>query len=102
MIPAKQSDSGKREMRYYSSEAKAREDIKNFKDEKREHGRSGVTSEERHWINVAKNELSDLSILPEVIRHWKRTGEKLNQIEVNEAVKEFTDLAQKDYPNHRI
>ncbi len=101
MIPAKLSGTGNRQTRYYSSEAKAREDIKSFKEEKREHGRSGVTSEERHWINVAKNELGDLSVLPEIIRHWKRTGEKLNQIEVKEAVKEFTTLAEKDYPNHR-
>jgi site-specific recombinase XerD len=101
MIPAKLSDTGIREMRYYSSEAKAREDIKGFKQEKREHGRSGVTSEERHWINVARNELGDLSILPEVIRHWKRTGEKLNQIEIKDAVKEFLDSAEKDYPNRR-
>lgn len=101
MIPEKLSDTGKREMRYYSSEAKAREDIKNFKGERREHGRSGVTSEERHWINVARNELGDLSILPEIIRHWKRTGEKLNQIEIKDAVKEFLDSAEKDYPNRR-
>jgi len=101
MIPEKLSDTGKREMRYYSSEAKAREDIKNFKEEKREHGRSGVTSQERHWINVARNELGDLSILPEIIRHWKRTGEKLQPIKTSDAVTEFTEAVKRDYANPR-
>jgi site-specific recombinase XerD len=35
------------------------------------------------------------------LRHWKRTGEKLNQTDVKDAVKDFLDAAEKDYPNRR-
>ena len=101
MIPAKLSDTGKRQIRYYSSQDKARQDIKGFKDERREHGRSGVTAEERHYINVARTELGDLSQLPEVIRFWKRNGAGLVTTDTATAVKEFTTAARKDYANAR-
>jgi len=101
-IPAKLSDSGKREAKYYATKKSAAQAIADFKQEKREHGKQAVTSDEPMIVGLLRKELGgDLSILPEILRHWKRTGEKLNQIEVKEAVKEFTDLAEKDYPNHR-
>jgi site-specific recombinase XerD len=101
MIPAKLSDTGKRQIRYYSSEDKARQDIRGFKDERREHGRSGVTAEDRHYINVARTELGDLSQLPEVIRFWKRNGARLVTTATTAAVEEFTTAARKDYVNAR-
>ena len=100
-IPSKLSETGKRQIRYYSSEAKARDDIKSFKSEKMEHGRSGVTAEERRWIGFLRESIGDLERLPSIVEHWKRTGERLNQIDVKDAVKEFLDSAEKDYPNHR-
>jgi hypothetical protein len=39
-------------------------------------GQIAVSSEDRHWINVARTELGDLSILPKVIAHWKKTGDE--------------------------
>jgi integrase len=101
MIPAKLSDTGKRQTRYYASDAKAREDIKGFKEEKREHGRSGVTAEQREWITFAQKELGDLSQLPEVIRFWKRNGARLEPIETTKAVKTFTEAVRRDYGNAR-
>jgi hypothetical protein len=101
MIPAKLSESRKREIRYYSSEAKAREDIKSFKEEKREHGRSGVTSEQREWIAFAQTELGDLSQLPEVIRFWKRNGSRLEPVSTTEAVKIFSEAVRREYANAR-
>jgi hypothetical protein len=100
-IPAKQSDSGRREMRYFDSKQKALDFIAEFKNEKTEHGKQAVTSEERHWINVARTELGELSILPEVIRHWKRTGAVLNPIGVQDACQRFLDDRKEEYPNKR-
>lgn len=100
-IPRKLSESEKREAKYFPSKAQATKFVAGFQTERREHGRSGVTAEQREWINFAQNELGNLSLLPEVIRHWKRTGEKLDQIQVQDAVKEFVGIAEKDYPNHR-
>jgi hypothetical protein len=40
-------------------------------------------------------------LLPEVIRHWKRTGERLDKIQVADAVTEFLKTAERDFPNHR-
>jgi integrase len=101
-IPAKLSDSGKREAKYYATKKAASDAIADFKEEKREHGKQAVSSDDRVIVGLLRKELGgDLSILPEILRHWKRTGEKLNQIEVKDAIQEFTDSAEKDYPNHR-
>jgi integrase len=81
--------------------AQATKFVAEFRTEHREHGRSGVTAQQREWINYAQNELGNLALLPEVIRHWKRTGERLNQIQVTDAVTEFLKSAEKEFPNHR-
>ena len=101
-IPARLSPTGKRQRKFFSSRDKAREFVGDRKDEHIEHGRQAVTSDERIVIGLLRKELGgDLSIVPEIIRHWKRTGERLNQIQVKDAIKEFLDSAEKDYPNHR-
>jgi hypothetical protein len=73
-IPRKLSASGKREAKYFPSKAQATKFVGEFHSERREHGKSGVTSEQREWIRFAERELGKLSLLPEVIAHWRKTG----------------------------
>jgi integrase len=102
-VPARMSDSGKRESRYFDTKEKASKFITDFKEEKIEHGKQAVTSDDRATVAILRRELgSDYqTLLPDILRHWKLTGEKLNQIEVKDAVKEFLNSAAKDYPNRR-
>jgi integrase len=100
-FPAKYGKDGKREMRYYKTRDDALDGIKDVTKERIEHGKSGVTAKQREWINFAEKQLGDLSLLPEVIRHWQRTGERLNQIGAPEAVAEFLESAERDYQNRR-
>jgi len=73
-VPAKLSPTGKRQRKLFPTRDKAREFAGDKKGEHNELGRSGVTAEQREWINYAENELGELTLLPDVIRHWKRTG----------------------------
>jgi site-specific recombinase XerD len=43
----------------------------------------------------------DFSLVPEILRHWHRTGEHLSKIELGEAVDEFLAYAEKEFPNKR-
>jgi hypothetical protein len=88
-VPPRLSDSGKWEIKYFSSAAKARAEIKIIQTEKPEHGRQKVTAEERHWINVARTELGSLDKLRDVLDHYRRTGAGVNPLSVTEAVKRF-------------
>jgi hypothetical protein len=60
-----------------------------------------LPAEQREWIAYAQNELGDLSLLPRLIQHWRRTGEQLTPIAAQDAVKAFTNASQADYPNAR-
>lgn len=100
-VPARLSSTRRREYKYFETKDKASQFITSFKNEQAEHGKSAITSEQRQWINFAENELGDLSLLPEVIRHWKRTGETLEPIATKEAVKTFTATVKPNYPNKR-
>jgi integrase len=100
-IPVKLSKSGKRESRYFPSKSRAAKFVAEFKTESREHGRSGVSGKEREWIAYARNELGNLDLLPEVIRHWKRTGERLSPILTAEAAKVYSKSAESEYENRR-
>jgi len=73
-IPVKLSTDGKREARYFPSKSQATKFVAEFQAERREHGRSGVTAKQREWITFAENALGDISLLPEVIAHWRKTG----------------------------
>jgi integrase len=101
-IPAKLSETGKQQMKYFGTRDAASAFASDFKAEKLEHGNQAVTSEERLIVGMLRKELGgDLSLVPEILRHWKRTGEKLNQTSVEAAVKEFLDSADRDFSNHR-
>ena len=82
-VPRKLTESGKRrEAKYFTSKTQAAKFIAEFKAERREHGKSGITADQREWISFAQKELGSLELLPEVIRHWKLTGAKLDQTDV--------------------
>jgi hypothetical protein len=53
-------------------------DIKSFKSEKLVHGRTGVTAEESRWIGFLRESIGNLERLPAIVKHWRRTGERLN------------------------
>jgi hypothetical protein len=67
-------DKLKRETHYFDSKEAGAAFIAEFKTDREEHGKQAVTSEERRWIGFAKAKLGSLDILPEVLRHWERTG----------------------------
>jgi len=83
-------DKVKRETHYFDSKEDGEAYIAEFKTEREEHGKQVVTSEERRWIGYAKSQLDSLEILPEVIRHWQRTGPgAISPISVEKAVETF-------------
>ncbi len=100
VVPIKLSSTGKRQDKYFDSQKAAEQFIADTLSERTEHGKQAVTAEERQWINFARLELGDLSKLPAVIQHWKRTGsESITGIPVKDAVKEF--IASRDRVGRR-
>jgi integrase len=86
----------KREARYFPTKTAGESFISEFKQDKAEHGQQSVTSEERQWIGFARTQLGSLEILPEVIRHWKRTGSgAITPTLVLDAVKAFKTVQLK-------
>ncbi len=68
------ADKLKRKARYFPTKTAGEAFISEFKQDKAEHGKQAVTSDERQWIGFARAQLGSLEILPDVIQHWKRTG----------------------------
>jgi hypothetical protein len=89
VVPARWSDTGKQQDRYFATKAKAEEFIADTLDERAEHGKQAVSGEERHWIQVVKHELGDLAKLREVLDHWRKTGAGVKPILVRDAVERF-------------
>jgi hypothetical protein len=60
---------------------------------------ASVSAEERAVIVALRKELGgNLDLVPEILRHWKRTGEKLNQTDVKDAVKDFSRRRREGLP----
>lgn len=98
-IPPRLSDTARWQIKYFSSEAKARESVKVIQTEKTEHGRQAVTAEERHWINVVRNELGSVDKLRQVLDHWHKTGAGVVPISAREATAEFLEWRKADKLN---
>jgi len=96
-IPRKMSPTGKRKARYFPSRNQALKFISDFKAEHLEHGRSGISAEDRETINFLRSQIGDLKLVPEIVRHWKLTGAQLEQIEASEAVKTYFDAVAPSY-----
>jgi hypothetical protein len=88
-VPAKFSDTGRRRDRYFDTKKSAEQFISEILGEVEEHGRQAVSSEERHWIQVAKTDLGSLDRLREVLEHWSRTGKGVKPISAYDAAEAF-------------
>lgn len=91
-VPAKESPTGKRLAKYFkykTGEHGAEQFIKDHEAQRREHGNSTVTAEERHWINIARAKLGNLAKLGEVLEHWRKTGANINSISARDGVEDF-------------
>jgi hypothetical protein len=88
-IPAKFSDTGSRRDQYFDTKKSAEQFISETLGERQEHGKQSVSSEERHWINVARTELGSLDRLREVLDHWSRTGKGVKPITAHDAAEAF-------------
>jgi len=71
---AKLSGMGKPKMVYYSTLDEAKADVRKREKERKEHGKAIVTSEDRTWLAFLKQQVPDLSLLPEIVAHWRATG----------------------------
>lgn len=89
-VPAKFSDTGRRRDQYFDTKKSAEQFISETLGERQEHGKQAVSSEERHWINVARTELGSLDRLREVLDHWIRTGKGVKPISAQAASEAFT------------
>jgi integrase len=89
-VPAKISQSGKREVHYFKSQNAGKEWIIRFKAEHAAHGTASITGEERRWINFCRDQVGDLSLLPKILEHWKATGtESINPTKVDDVITRF-------------
>jgi hypothetical protein len=93
------AESGKWQIKYFPSEAKARQVIKSIQDTREEHFKQAVTAEERHWINVVRTELGDLAGLRDVLDHYHRTGAGVRPISAQAAATEYVELRKTDRLN---
>jgi integrase len=83
---------GKPRMVYYESETEAIADIKRRERERRKFGQSVVTHEERTMILFLRQQLGDLSKVPAVLEHWRKTGpEAITPTLVGDAVQKFKE-----------
>jgi integrase len=90
--PASFSLSGKRVNHYFKSENAALEWASQHKRQRHEHGTQSVTSEERNAILFFREQVGDLKLLPEVVRHWRTTAaEAICSTTVAAAVEHFLD-----------
>jgi hypothetical protein len=73
-VPAKLTASGKRKSVYRTNYNAAYAEMMRYKRALREHGKAAISDEERGYISLARAELGDLKLLPDVIRFWFTNG----------------------------
>jgi hypothetical protein len=88
-VPARMSGTGKRKDVYFDTEKAAEKHIADLLADREEHGKLAVTSQERHWINVVRQELGSVDKLRQVLDHWHRTGAGVTSITARQAVAQF-------------
>jgi hypothetical protein len=95
-VPKRFSLTGKRYDKYFDTQKAAEAFIAETIKDRAEHGKHAVSSQDRHWINMARAELGDLAILPKVIAHWKKTGdEAIRPTTILDAVQAFKATQKK-------
>jgi hypothetical protein len=95
--PAEDEPHGKKNREIFPSKNQALKFIQDFKREHDARGTSGVSAQDREWIAFARNKLGNLSLLPEVIRHWERTGAHLEPMATEAAVQSYFDAVLPSY-----
>ena len=98
-VPRKVSASGKRESKYFQTKADAEGFIRRLQADQREHGRQAITATERRWIGYLRERIGDLSLLPEIVNFWKRSGEHLQPIATKDAVRAYIGFCDGEYSN---
>jgi site-specific recombinase XerD len=90
-VPRKYSHKGFRYDKYFASQKEAEKFIADTLEERAEHGKSAVSAEDRHYINLARTELGgSLVLMPKVLAHWRKTGdEAITSTLVQDAVATF-------------
>jgi hypothetical protein len=89
MVPAALSETGKRQAKYFDTKSDGETFISDLLEQRQEHGKRAVSSEEIHWINVARTELGSLDRLRDVLDHWSRTGKGVKPISAHDAAEAF-------------
>jgi hypothetical protein len=92
-IPAKMSDDGKRQARYFPSKNAAYEESMRLKDAWRKHGSATFSADERHYLAIARQELGgDLSKLQQVLAFWHSHGpDAVVKTTLADAITKFLD-----------
>jgi hypothetical protein len=98
-VPARLSGTGKRKDVYFDAQKAAEQYIDDLLADREEHGKQSVTADERHWINVVRQELGNLNKLRQVLDHWSRTGAGVASVSAREAAKEFLEWRKADKLN---
>jgi hypothetical protein len=90
-VPRKYSHKGFRYDKYFASQKEAEKFIADILEERAEHGKSAVSAEDQHYINLARTELGgSLVLMPKVLAHWRKTGdEAITSTQVQDAVAAF-------------
>jgi site-specific recombinase XerD len=83
---------GKPRVVYYDSEQAASADIKKRERDRRKFGQDVVSNEERTAILFLRSQIGDLSKIPSLVEHWRKTGpEAIEPTTVADAVQKFQD-----------
>lgn len=98
-VPARMSGTGKRKDAYFDAQKAAEKYIASLLADREEHGKQAVTAEDRHWINVVRQELGNINKLRQVLDHWHRTGAGVTSVTAREAAKEFLEWRKADKLN---
>jgi integrase len=94
-VPASFSISGKRQNHYFKSKNAAVEWVAKQKFERDTHGRQAVTPEERAAIVFFRENVGDIKLLPDVIRHWLKTSSQaVESAKVSVVVERFLQWRQ--------
>lgn len=89
MVPAKLSDTGKRQAKYFDTKKDGEKFISETLEQREEHGKQSVSSEERTWINLARLQLGSVERLGDVLQHWSRTGAGVTPMGAKDAAEAF-------------
>jgi len=103
LIPACWDRNKKRKPIYFDTKRQAEDYIKRTKEIKRKLGDVAITPEDVRWLGYLHNELgTDLSALPDIVSHWRKTSASLiNKGTVKDMLERFYARKQDEGLEHR-